>query len=451
MPFDAGFNFNSLSTQIPQLNFGSSSSGTSPSFSAGGTAIGAFLNLLNTDMANKYAEKSATKAYERQKELLEKEFAFARDEAQKQRYAASLTSLIQQMKAAGLNLDLMYGGTPSQGTMTSASAPGIGSVQPSMTAIADTASAMRNGAAAFVQERLVQSQADLNEANARKANADANSTDALLPSQMRLNETSAQVNNAMSVKLASDVQVNDAEIQKIQSQIQEIGAQINKTNEEANLIKEQQDYTRSLKDLTDTQRDQLIKEVDAKVKLYAAQMKQAIANSEYLGALKSFTEKQCEELLYQMAYEFGIDLPDGSRIRWENGKAFEGMAWLRAQGLHIDNLRNEIRFEIENFGKEYEKGFYKAEAVGRVVNICSQAVGAVTGAYRDVGIGTSMFRQSAQTPTPSSVSSASTGVPTPTSFTPPISTYQQYLNMSDSQREAFNKLWRWDGQKFVPR
>lgn len=338
--FDAGFDMSGITNfQIPKLDFPTSSGSSGTSFGSG--LLGAGLNIGASIYNNLEARKSADVAYRRQKELLEKQMSFASSEAEKQRYASSLISIVNQMRALGMNTDLLYGGQPSQGSMSSAGTPGIGHVQPAgvfpMARVTDAVEQMANARRA----ELVESEIEANKAVAFKNNSEGERNATLLPYDVQIRQSEAEVNNSIVALNVSEVGLNEQQCELIRKTIEKVGAEINLTNQRINesLSAEELNYARA--ELTDKQRERYDELIDATIAEMNARVKQMIAEAGYLNAQSRLTDAELRQMNEYILAEYGIDVNG-------EGNREEGAAAMRKIGLIMQNGNLAVEFDFKN-------------------------------------------------------------------------------------------------------
>lgn len=268
---------------------------------------------------HKYSEMAAEAAYKRQMEMYERVY---QDESYQNR--------VKQMREAGLSVGLMYGqGAQGGGAGATTGAPAGNTnqnIDPGLgAAAAENANVTRGGLALveasrnIAQVKNIESQTDLNEAAAKKAEADAAAAreNAGLTAEKKITEM--QTRDALIQKLRSEGALNEADaklknaereltgvdtaLKKIDLEVKESTKEWKKSEIRDQAQKAHEDLLYAIEQVNQSKVDTEVKQrtKETVIKTYYAEMKRI--QSEYVkniaGALLS---EQQIELVYQQAW-----------------------------------------------------------------------------------------------------------------------------------------------------
>lgn len=265
------------------------------------------MNRDAAELNEEFSKRMEERAYQRQREMY--------DISKKDQ---SYESRVKDMEAAGLNVGLLYGGTPTGGGMGVASTAPQGTTGGQQGGKAVSATERAAAAAQMygleVQNKAVESQAKLNEANAKKAEAEAKKI--------------AGVDTDLGNKTLEEIteNINNKKIQRagmiLQNSFDEIRNEIaDATKGEQMMIVTQTStnlYRQGLKleheiDTAAAQKIITQEEANNAKEKYNLEIKKLRADIAYTWALKATTEEQANKFKAEI-----IRLQDQTDIDWSN-------------------------------------------------------------------------------------------------------------------------------------
>lgn len=329
---------------------------------AGGGLLGSVASLFN--------QRSILKAQQRENMLNRKFNAeqaelsrkFASEQTEKQNFYNSASQQVERLVEAGLNPAVMYGSSPqntSDFLNSSATASSSGSVNPPGLDTSGIVSSSR----AYAETKLLEAQARLADANARKANTETDWLPILNDIELKFKESGITLNQEQRSTLEKAGNLTDSQRDMVIKSLDKVSEEISNLKAERQLIESQhQNYEKQNMHL-----DVILKYADESERVRIENM---ISSTKYLFANANLTSQQAFILSESARYLIST-----------NESMSISAAWQAALDKSKKNPHLWSKKEYERLQKEID--VLDRGANGNAIdwiNAISNGVGSLTGA-----------------------------------------------------------------------
>ncbi|UCS96034.1 MAG: DNA pilot protein [Microviridae sp.] len=340
-----------------------------------GSLISSVGSIATSALRNKYDREQNEKNRQWQEKMANQSNQWSIQQWNRNNLYNSPVEQMKRLREAGLNPDLMYGGS---GSLVSAQSPNVTPVSssgpPSSAGLGQMGSSIGSLASSILQNQLLKSQEENVNADTEKKRGETNlltidsfTRDALNKGQIDLNsvnvsvgKTAAQLNNTQRGVLVAEINNLNAATDKVQQ-------------ESANLVKQNEQIDVNI--------------LSQKFQMYMASKQydmlaaQTLANIRKIDASIKVDEATVKEVLGMLTYRMQNLVADTNEKQASTHVKIEQAAneFLKAIGLDINNQQAQLNLEMDSKFIKKERRTQIATAIMNSVSNVFQGISSIVG------------------------------------------------------------------------